>query len=66
MRDIEEIKKEQQQAIFNTGFHLIQAEQWKIKTLEIAKELDAAIVIANLKEKEAANKIEEEVKEKAE
>lgn len=41
MRTIEEIKKEQDEAIFKLGAHTALAEQFKNKVLQLAIEADA-------------------------
>lgn len=38
MRSLEEIKKEQDQAIYNLGTHMVLSEQWKAKILALAEE----------------------------
>lgn len=42
MRTIEEIKKEQDEAIFKLGAHTALAEQFKNKVLQLAIEADAS------------------------
>lgn len=61
MRTIEEIKKDQDTAIFQLGYHVASAENWKKKVLELAVEAAPHQAAADL-----ARKIEEEKKEKEE
>lgn len=60
MRTIDEIKKDQDQAMFQIGFHTTKLEQFKRIMIQLTTE--AEIVINR---QEQADKIEEEVKEKS-
>ena len=61
MRTIEEIKKDQDQAIFDYGLHLIRAKQFEAKIMVLANEASEVHKVLDMMK--SAENVKEESKE---